>query len=210
MGPLRAAAQAPGRGRFYASLLRSLSSVHGITPATAGKELLTGSGLSLSSSEDAKSLVLFARMFQTVLCAKDIVLFKHFFAEGVAPELLFLYWMQDLCYTWGRRFGLVLGEDQAKEKGFAYDAKTRPFDLVKRMWTVCIFEGSFKMLFRVFVGFFELMSTTLRKSNVGTAERILELLYQKGQAPNKDVNAQTVWNRGLNVKITRKMLGAVE
>lgn len=83
-------------------------------------------------------------------------------------------------------------------------------EMFTRMWVVAVFEKSWKMVFRVLVGFFELMSETLRRSTCGTAEKMLDLLYNKGMSkPSKALTPESIWKKGLECKITRSMLGKI-
>lgn len=106
--------------------------------------------------------------------------------------MLFYYW-------------IVTNLVQFKNK---FDIESEYFN---RIWLNVLFDnGSPKIVFRLMIGFFELLSETLRRNTCGSCDKMMELLYDKGMKSNKTLSSEMIWKRALECKVTRAMLEIID
>jgi len=101
------------------------------------------------SSDGLPWLVAQCRAFQIEFAAHCPQLFRHFMAEGLAPELFYCWWLQRLFH------------------GCARD------DELLRLWDLFIFERSHKIFVRTAIALFGLLSPRLR----GDVDQIMKVLF---------------------------------
>merc|ERR1712100_199810 len=116
------------------------------------------------------------RCFQVALAAHHPNVFKHLFAEGIAPELFYSLWSQALLQ------GLVGNAE------------------ILRIWDLLVFERSHKVLVKTAVALFILLEKEILGKN---EERIMKTLFKPESWPLKEGQ---LFEKALDTKVTRSML----
>lgn len=166
------------------TMLGRIAKVVGDLPQDLLEALLQGpyhlQRLWLLSGSALPWLVMQCRHFQVLLAAHHSNVFKHLFAEGVAPELFYCSWVQELLH------GAV------------------PSALLLRLWDVFVFERSHKVFLKAAVALFGLLT----KSILGKDdERIMKTLFdsEEWQLPVDSLHEEV-----FRMKVTRSMLHDIE
>lgn len=164
------------------------------------------------------------RVFQISLCAADLRLFKHFFAEGVAPELFFCLWAQSLftdCPLFSRRNSPKSSVSAAPDVSAATGTGGRGqptsglcsnvTDLFATLWDVILVEKSPKTLVRFAVAYCaELEDPLRRRSGDRAVALLLDGVDGGGDVEEllrgSDGGYEALWNRAMGLKVTRELL----
>jgi len=125
-------------------------------------------------------LITQCRLFQVMLAAHHPQLFKHFFGEGLAPELFFCFWIQ-------RTFSSIIVDD-----------------VLLRLWDILIFENSHKILVRLGIAILGLLEQRLRKMD---CEKMMKFLLD---IKSWGLSSSEILEAALCTKVTRAMLLEVE
>ncbi|CAD7942012.1 unnamed protein product [Amoebophrya sp. A25] len=151
--------------------------------------ILTSTVFFSNHTSKGKAVVL-CRQFQAVLCGKSLQLFRHFFGEGVAPELWFFYQVQDLFLDWRERNGISRTD-------------------FLRIWDVFLFEGSWKMVLRIIVTFLHEHEAELR-TRLGSCDRIMADLFDGGKGKGSGGRGFIIMKEALaKCKVTKSLLGHI-
>merc|ERR1712224_342303 len=156
----------------------------GTSTTSVSSSRITATGTGFSS---------LTRQFQIAVCAADLKLFRHLFAEGVAPELVFCNWIQSLfcdCPLFVRSFRSGQGQQKLP----------LPLaDLYLRLWECVLLERSPKMLIRFAAAVFAELQDPLRRR---AGDRVVSLLLEGKEGDfdcveyfGKEENCVKLWER---------------